>query len=393
MTIRKNRVAILFRADAKELARTRVEQSRLAGTAEALAAAGVDVVSAPYTDEIVEEIEARLAGVELVLVWFNPNEAGRDRSLLNKMLRSIAAKGVVVSAHPDVIDKMGTKEVLYRTRSMGWGCETRCYSSLDAMSTELPASLRLGPRVLKQMRGQSGDGVWKVALVDQAPSSSSTTSPDTALRVRHAKRGSVEERMSLSDVIILCRPYFAHAGAMIDQPYQTRLHEGMIRCYVVRDRVAGFGEQLVNALYPAPAGRSESDAPQPGPRLYFPPDRADFQRLKDKLERDWIPEMCRVLGIAASDLPVLWDADFLLGPRDGDGDDTYVLCEINVSSVYPFPSSALAPLVRETLTRVGTPAEASGCCPFRSPTVNPSDLSFGNHGKDHPRSSRPFAKR
>jgi hypothetical protein len=29
-----------------------------------------------------------------------------------------------------------------------------------------------------------------------------------------------------------------------------------------------------------------------------------------------------------------------------------VLCEINVSSVYPFPPAALAPLVMETLARL-----------------------------------------
>jgi hypothetical protein len=352
MTTNKRRVAIVFPADAQALARTRVEQSRLAATAEALVAAGVDVVSAPYANQIAEEIEARLAGVDAVLVWFNPIEAGRDRSILNEILRSIAAKGVAVSAHPDVIDKMGTKEVLYQTRDMGWGCDTRRYGSLDAMRAELPASLIAGPRVLKQMRGQSGDGVWKVALADQVGPSSSTLSPDAVLRVRHAKRGSVEERKPFGDFLGLCASYFAHAGAMIDQPYQSRLHEGMIRCYVVRDQVAGFGEQLVNALSPAPAGQPESNAPQPGPRLYFPPDRTDFQDLRVKLERDWIPQMCRVLGITASDLPVLWDADFLLGPKDGDGADTYVLCEINVSSVYPFPPSALAPLVSEVRARL-----------------------------------------
>lgn len=348
MTNRKSQVAIVFPADAEALARTRVEQTRLAAIAEALAAAGVDVVSAPYADEIAQEIEARLSGVDVALVWFNPVERGRDRSALNAMLRRVAAKGSVVSAHPHVIDRMGTKDVLYRTRNMSWGCDTRRYGTLEAMTTELPASLRLGSRVLKQIRGQSGDGIWKVTLADRSASSS-----DAALRVRHARRGSVEERMRLGDFLALCAPYFAAGGAMIDQPYQARLHEGMIRCYVVRDQVAGFGEQLVNALYPAPAGRPVSEAPQPGPRLYFPPDRSDFQRLKGKLERDWIPEMCGMLGLAASDLPVLWDADFLLGPRDGGGADTYVLCEINVSSVYPFPPSALAPLVKETMARVG----------------------------------------
>ena len=65
-----------------------------------------------------------------------------------------------------------------------------------------------------------------------------------------------------------------------------------------------------------------------------------------------MPAMCQTLVIDKIDLPVLWDADFLLGPKDGEGADTYVLCEINVSSVYPFPASALPPLVQETLTRI-----------------------------------------
>lgn len=353
MKIKKNRVAIIFPAEPGTLAGTRVEDTRLAGVANALALAGADVMSAPYADEIAEEIEARLAGVEGILVWFNPIEAHRDRSVLNEMLRLLASNGAVVSAHPDVIDKMGTKDVLFRTRSMSWGGDIRRYGTLDAMIAELPASLILGPRVLKQMRGQSGDGVWKVSLADELTSSHSTQSPATMLRVRHAKRGCFDECISFADFLARCSPYFAAAGGMIDRPYQDRLHEGMIRCYVVRDQVAGFGEQLVNALYPSPVERPETDAPQPGPRFYFPPDRADFHCLKDKLERHWIPEMCRVLGLATSDLPVLWDADFLLGPKDGSGADTYVLCEINVSSVFPFPPSALAPLVKEMLTRLG----------------------------------------
>lgn len=127
----------------------------------------------------------------------------------------------------------------------------------------------------------------------------------------------------------------------------------MIRCYVVEAQVKGFGVQAVNALYPAAPGMSESDAPQPGPRLYFPSTRPDLQRLKQRLKGAWVPEMCRILGMCVADLPILWDADFLYGPKDKDGADTYVLCEINVSSVFPFPPSALEPLIIQTLQRIG----------------------------------------
>lgn len=265
------------------------------------------------------------------------------------MLASVASKGVLVSAHPDVIEKLGTKEVLYRTRAMSWGCDTHLYRTPEAMRVMLQGTLASGTaRVLKQIRGQSGDGVWKVELVSPATG----IAGESRLRVRHAKRGSVEEIVTLDSFLLLCQPYFTATGGMIDQPYQPRLTDGMVRCYIVGDRVAGFGEQLVNALYPAAPGASAGDAPQPGSRLYYPPMRPDFQRLKDKLEREWLGELCGLVGIERSQLPILWDADFLYGAKDADGFDTHVLCEINVSSVYPFPDDALVPLATETLSRI-----------------------------------------
>jgi hypothetical protein len=77
----------------------------------------------------------------------------------------------------------------------------------------------------------------------------------------------------------------------------------------------------------------------------------EFQSLKRQLEQQWVPEMQRLLDIDTDKLPVLWDCDFLLGPKSGDGEDTYVLCEINVSSVSPFPDAALPLLAHATLAR------------------------------------------
>ena len=117
----------------------------------------------------------------------------------------------------------------------------------------------------------------------------------------------------------------------------------------MQDQVAGFGHQAVNALYPAPPGAPPSEAPQPGPRLYHPPDLPQFQAIKQKVEQEWVPEMLGVLDIGTERLPMLWDCDFLLGPKDAEGKDTYVLCEINVSSVAPYPESAAAYIARATL--------------------------------------------
>ena len=72
------------------------------------------------------------------------------------------------------------------------------------------------------------------------------------------------------------------------------------------------------------------------------------------METEWTPQMMQVLGVDAQSLPIIWDADFLYGPRTASGEDTYVLCEINVSSVFPFPEEALSEIARLALARLLT---------------------------------------
>ena len=76
------------------------------------------------------------------------------------------------------------------------------------------------------------------------------------------------------------------------------------------------------------------------------PDAAPFQALKEAMEAEWVPQMTQVLGIERQELPIIWDADFLYGPRTPDGEDRYVLCEINVSCVFPFPDQVPAQIAR-----------------------------------------------
>jgi hypothetical protein len=340
------RVAILYPGDREARRTASPGTSRFPKVFEALAALGMHAEPAVYHDDFGDEVRRQLMNVDGVLVWVNPIEEGRDRSVLDAMLREVAASGVFVSAHPDLILKLGTKEVLYRTRDLGWGCDTHVYRSMDDLRRELPPRLAAGrARVLKQYRGHSGDGIWKVELAADADADARAP----VVLARHAKRGCVEEKMPLSEFIERCEPYFAGDGRMIDQAWQSRLPEGMIRCYLVRDKVAGFGHQRVLALYPAPPGAPPEAAPQPGPRLYYPPDVPEFQCVKRRLEEEWLPAARRLLGIDTDELPVLWDCDFLLGPKTASGENTYVLCEINVSSVSPFPDSALVPIARATL--------------------------------------------
>jgi hypothetical protein len=63
--------------------------------------------------------------------------------------------------------------------------------------------------------------------------------------------------------------------------------------------------------------------------------------------------MMQLLDLDAEFPPIIGDADFLYGPCTATGEDTYVLCEIDVSSVFAIPEQApeaIARLVKARLT-------------------------------------------
>src|SRR3569623_1211591 len=158
----RSSVAILSRGDAAARRDATPLNSRVADVIEALAALGIAARPAIYDESFADELREQLLAADGVLVWVNPIQDGRTRAALDAMLRELAARGVWVSAHPDIILKMGTKEVLHRTRTMSWGSDTVLYRHIEAMRAELPERLANGPRVIKRNRGNGGLGVFKV---------------------------------------------------------------------------------------------------------------------------------------------------------------------------------------------------------------------------------------
>src|SRR3954465_7680300 len=174
---------------------------------------------------------------------------------------------------------------------MSWGCDTGLYRTAEAMQAELPAWLAAGPRVIKRNRGNGGQGVWKVETLASPRNRS-------MVRVLDATKN-VSEELALDDFLERCIEYFED-GCVIDQPFQARLIEGMVRCYMAGDRCAGFGHQKVRALVDAPAARGEA-----GRGLYTSNADAGFQRLRLLMEDEWPPRLPALLNIQARDLPMI----------------------------------------------------------------------------------------
>jgi uncharacterized protein DUF6815 len=336
------RVGLLWRTewDAPESNGAIIESCKLREVFGAFSALGVSAEPVIYSDDTADAVRDQLLDLDGVLVWVNPIQNGLDRSKLDPLLREVAGAGVWVSAHPDVILKMATKQVLVDTKEMGWGSDTRLHRSSAELRHDLPLRLaQQTPLVLKQHRGMGGNGVWRVEL--DAPEDS------TMLRVQHAVRESVPERLSLDEFVARCEPYFAEGGLMVEQPYQARLGEGLIRVYMTHDQVVGFAHQYPRGLVPPGDASTAQTA-----KTFELPSAAAYGDLRARMESEWVPEMQVILGIDTPSLPVIWDADFLYGPKTTSGDDTYVLCEINASSTFAFPEHAMRTVAKAAVSRI-----------------------------------------
>ncbi|HEY1926543.1 MAG TPA: Cj0069 family protein [Caulobacteraceae bacterium] len=310
---------------------------RLEPIADALTAAGLEVAQVAWWESVANEARAALLTCQGVLVWVDPLTEGRARAQLDPILREVAARGAWVSAHPDVIMKMGVKEVLYRTRNLGWGADTYCYGDVETFRREFPPRLAADRvRVIKQNRGNGSQGVWKVELADPA----GPVGADSLVNLVEARGDRAKPGFRLGDFMERSERYLDGEGRIIDQAFQPRVGEGLVRCYMCENRVIGFSEQR-------PFSQVHGDPTQPpfgmaSEKAFSPAEAPRFQRLRRSMEDDWTPGLQGMLDIDARDLPVLWDADFLHGAKTSDGADTYVLCEINISCVIPYPVDAVA---------------------------------------------------
>jgi len=306
----KPRFGIVWRGDvgAERLGLTSNE--RLRPVFEALADVGATAEPVVYRDEIADDVRQRLAGFDGVLAWVDPVGRGETRAVFDRVLRDVGNAGVWIGSHPDVIDLIGTKDVLYDTRLLGWGSDVRRYE-----------------------RWLVGTGRVRVHQADV--------------------RDTATADVSLPEFLRRFEGSFGDGGRLIDQPFQPRIVEGLIRAYLVADRVVGFATQSAQTLLDTP-GAAANVMGLPAAKTMFGPDADSFAVLRREVEGAWVPDMQRLLGVPTARLPALWDCDFLLGPPDDGGRDTYMLCEINASCITPYPVEAAPALARLAIASITT---------------------------------------
>ncbi len=187
---------------------------------------------------------------------------------------------------------------------------------------------------MKQYRGDSGQGIYKVSLGDKS----------NDINLLPALRGSQEECLSYSNFFNRFQDYFTDDHPMIDQQWSNAITNGMVRCYLSRQKVAGFGYQEIVALYP--------DSILPSKRYYYTEYCGLFSDLRKLMEEKWVPQLMEIYQLSLNDLPLIWDADFFINDVYSQSPNKYMLCEINVSCVSPFPESAVPHIYQNILGEI-----------------------------------------
>jgi hypothetical protein len=123
-------IAIMVFAEARST-RNALEEEKYKNLAISFRENGFDVSSVIYNDEKAGQLSKDLLWFDAILVWVNPVEQGNNRNKLDALLIKLSDNGCFVSAHPEVILKIGTKDILYKTRETEFGGDVKLYSSFD----------------------------------------------------------------------------------------------------------------------------------------------------------------------------------------------------------------------------------------------------------------------
>lgn len=242
-----------------------------------------------------------------------------------QMLRELVNHGVEGLPHPDAMVAYGAKNALVKLTDTGLvPSDTFAYYDFETFKSAFRKNVAKGSRVLKQNRGSTGEGIWRVDLVEaDAVDEQGLALLEAPVRCTEAKDNHVEQR-TLGEFIDYCAQYLVGRNAMIvDMPFMPRIVEGEVRVLMLR-------RKPVYVVHKKPAEEADAfSATLFSGAKYTYQKPEEWSELMALVEKNLDGMIDRLGGYA---IPLLWTADFMLDTAP-DGSDTYVLGEINASCV------------------------------------------------------------
>lgn len=255
----------------------------------------------------------------------NPGNLPNGEKTYFETLTKLSKEGLVGMSTPDAMTNFGAKDALVKLATTDLvPDDTYAYYTVEEFKKTFPISISHRERVLKQNRGSTGSGIWRVVVSDERPYKAGDSLPlDTKLKCTEAVDNHVENT-TLGEFMTFCEQYIVgDNGMLVDMPFMPRIKEGEVRIlmvgpnpiFVVHKKPAEGADSFSATLFSG--AKYTYDSPEKWPDL--------VAMLVDSL-----PMISDKIG--GFDIPLIWTGDFMLD-WDENKNDKYVLGEINCSCV------------------------------------------------------------
>merc|ERR1719171_2846645 len=292
---------------------------------------------------------------DALIVRCNPGQINADGGSQQKFddsMRELQKMGTQVWPSPDVMEFMGAKDALTKIANLNIGLEdTLSYYTEEAFTSGFKKTMAFQPRVIKQNRGSSGEGIWIIKL--KAGNYCSTygerlCDDGEVLSMMEANDNHAEEH-TVAEVIEFCLngrtdksgtwtskgvgKYLEGGkeagGLLVDQRFCPRIVEGELRYNCV-------GPKLVGIIHKKPKEGGISAVGGTGSiYTFYGPDEPKFKNLTTNfLEKD-IQHVMPSLGLEKEPIPLWWTGDFILASPEGTPteEEKWIIGEFNCSCV------------------------------------------------------------
>lgn len=289
---------------------------------------GVETDILVFRPEWINDLNLHMFGrYDAYISRVNPGNVPGGEAEYFGFLRGLEDSGILGMPSPDEMLVFGAKDVLAKLADTHLvPDDTAAYYDFESLWINFPKTLSRGVRVLKQNRGSTGEGIWRVEVEDPRTFTPGEPLPlDTRIKCTEAVDNHVEHR-TLQDFMAMCVQYvIGDTGMVVDMKFMPRITEGEVRILLV-------GEKPVFVVHKKPSEEEGAFSATLFSGAQYTYDRPDDPRWQPLLEmfHESLPQVKERLG--DFETPLLWTADFMLDDAP-DGGDAYVLGEFNCSCV------------------------------------------------------------
>lgn len=241
-----------------------------------------------------------------------------------QFLKALGNYGVIVHTHPDVMINLDFKDILAKLKDTKLGDkQTEFYHTYSEFVTRFPSLLEeYGIRVLKTNYGSTGEGVYLVSLKEDGSIVSTEAVNNDKYYYENMQEFLTAFEKKFEEESENAA-YFKGKVGFVNCRYLPRICEGEVRVLLVNDKI-------ISVVHKKPQEGQFSATLFSGAKYkYESPDEPkwkDVVKLTQKGLKDIKP------FLHGQNYPILWTMDYILD-YDKDGNDVYVLSEINCSCV------------------------------------------------------------